>query len=379
MSERKFKKETLEMLDIMIQHAEAGPSGFWVDDYEGCGNPRIFPEFAEGLKKGRLVQKQHYICPWNTAVLYGEGHGNIHTGCYYSCSFRDASVFPPQMLRAILLRFRKRMLSGEYDNLKHLKPLLTESEQTYIAKQQKAEKERRERQYTQKQTEKAKRAKALLNKYEGDKDIQALIQCHYGEKISVIHEHEIIDFSPDGMKDIKSGHPLSYDEYLDIQIRSQGKERPWFALCYYNFPNEFKGCIEIRNNQKICFQRIFVTGMYADDCSFFDGKEDHVWMDEAGFEKFEVGDCVSFYADVYRYVKTGHGKILDYGLCNPRNIEKIEAYRLPSDKQIVAQQIDEIICENCYLSEQCSRLHCMRNPKELRAVRDQMMSMVNKE
>ena len=30
---------------MMIQHSDKGPSGFWVDDYEGCGNPKIFPEF----------------------------------------------------------------------------------------------------------------------------------------------------------------------------------------------------------------------------------------------------------------------------------------------------------------------------------------------
>ena len=63
------KKKTMEVLDIMIQHADKGPSGFWVDDYEGCGNPKIFPEFEEGLKRGRLVQKEHYLCPWNTAVM----------------------------------------------------------------------------------------------------------------------------------------------------------------------------------------------------------------------------------------------------------------------------------------------------------------------
>ena len=47
------KEKTMDVLDIMIQHADKGPSGFWVDDYEGCGNPKIFPEFEEGLKRGR--------------------------------------------------------------------------------------------------------------------------------------------------------------------------------------------------------------------------------------------------------------------------------------------------------------------------------------
>lgn len=81
MKSKESKKATVEILDVMIQQAAEGPSGFWVEDYEGCGNPKIFPEFEEGLKKGWLIQKDHYLCPWNTAVLYGKDHGNINTGC----------------------------------------------------------------------------------------------------------------------------------------------------------------------------------------------------------------------------------------------------------------------------------------------------------
>lgn len=36
----------------MIEHTDKEPSGFWTDDYEGCGNPRVFPEFEDGLKRG---------------------------------------------------------------------------------------------------------------------------------------------------------------------------------------------------------------------------------------------------------------------------------------------------------------------------------------
>ena len=51
-----------------------------------------------------------------------------------------------------------------------------------------------------------------------------------------------------------------------------------------------------------CLKRIFISGMYTDG-TMFDGKEDHVWMDKSGFEKYAVGDGVSFGAEVYRYVK----------------------------------------------------------------------------
>lgn len=86
MKNNEIKKETVDMIDRMIEHADKGPSGFWTEDYEGCGNPDIFPEFNDGLKHGQLVQKKHFYCPWNTAIMYGDGHGNIVTGCYHSCS-----------------------------------------------------------------------------------------------------------------------------------------------------------------------------------------------------------------------------------------------------------------------------------------------------
>lgn len=61
--------------------------------------------------------------------------------------------------------------------------------------------------------------------------------------------------------------------------------------------------------------------MYPDGM-MFGSKEEHVWMNKAGFEKFNVGDSVSFGAEVYRYIKTGNGKLIDYGLRNPTGIKK---------------------------------------------------------
>ena len=59
MKNKQAKKATVDAINVMIRHADKGPSGFWVEDHEGCGNPAIFPEFEEGLKRGRLVQKEH--------------------------------------------------------------------------------------------------------------------------------------------------------------------------------------------------------------------------------------------------------------------------------------------------------------------------------
>lgn len=305
MNNRQTKRKTAGFIDVMIRHADKGPSGFWTDDYEGCGNPEIFPEFEDGLKHGKYVHKEHDLCPWNTAVLYGKGHGNINTGCYHSCSIRDAKYLSAEMLKAVLIRFKERLQSGKYDDTENINPLLTDNEQSYIKQQQILEREHQERQWQKGREIKAVKAAALIRKYQDNEDMKALLMEYYGDDIMVMSRFGNIDFSPDRKADIVGGKKLSYDDYLDIQIQSYGKQRSWFAMCYYNLPNEFMGCIEKKAKKNICFQRIYVSGMYPDDCSFFEGKEDHVWMDIHGFEDFKVGDCVSFYAEVYRYIKTG--------------------------------------------------------------------------
>ena len=85
---------------------------------------------------------------------------------------------------------------------------------------------------------------------------------------------------------------------------------------------------------------------------------------------------VSFYADVYRYVKTGNGKVLDYSLKNPQDIERIGSYQLPSDDDLANQSINEIICETCFLSDHCNRTYCMRNQEEFQVLREQMSDLL---
>lgn len=372
MSKIQFKKETIDLVDVMIQHADKGPSGFWVEDYKGCGNPRIFPEFSKGLKNGRLVQKEHYLCPWNTAILFGSGHGNIQTGCYYSCSIREAKYFSEKQLKTLLSRFKKRMQSGKYDNLEHIQPLLTENEQNYIQNQKALEGKKEEQHRKAVQNSKAKASASLRRKYSDNEEIQELLLAYYGDNIVVRLGYGNLDFSPSKISNIVAKKVPTYDEYLDVQIQSFGKQRTWFMTCYHNIPDAFKGRIEKISHGKICFQRVYVSGMFSEDGSFFNGKEDHVWMDLCGFEEFNVGDYVSFFAEVYPYIKTGRGKILDYGLRNPANIQKIGAYQLPSDDDLIRQSIEELICETCYLSEHCNNGFCIRNPQELQALKRQM-------
>lgn len=187
-----------------------------------------------------------------------------------------------------------------------------------------------------------------------------------------------IDFDPDGQKTLVGGDKITYDEYLDLQMMAcESKENVrWnFARCYYNIPLNFKGEIERITEKAICFKRILVSGMYPDGMCF-DGKEDHVWIDKRGVEKYRIGDCLSFLAEPYRYIKTGNGKQIDFGLRNLREIKKIEKYRLPSDEELMLQSIDDIICETCYLNEQCWGDMCIRNKKEIQFLKRNMLEVV---
>lgn len=324
------KKKTIEVLDIMIQHADKGPSGFWVDDYEGCGNPKIFPEFEEGLKRGRLVQKEHYLCPWNTAVMYGNGRGNIHTGCYHSCSIEKAKYLSADMLKSILKRFKDSMSSGKYDDKDKITPLLTTSEIEYIEEQEKKEKRLEEERYKAKRAERIKRAAKLIQKYPEHKELFA--SC-YGEKVLAQTYDGNIDFNPNGYADVVGAEKFTYDDYIDVQIRSFHKTRGWFATCFYNIPLSFKGTIERKTKDNICFERIFVEGMYPDGLCF-DGKEEHVWM-----SLLVCGSCGGSFR---RTSKSAKGKTTYYWRCVSR-IEHGKTYCKDS-AGIEEQMLHEAIC-----------------------------------
>lgn len=373
MNTKENKKATVEALDVMIQQVKKGPSGFWVEDHEGCGNPKIFPEFEEGLKKGRLIQKENYLCPWNTAVLYGKGHGNINTGCYHSCSINKAKFLSEELLKKVLIRFRKSLIGGAYDCKDNLSPLLTSDEISYIEKAIQQAKQLEEKKRNKKRNNRLKKAAALIAKYPNE---ESFLATYYGEKDCLSREDGIVFFNPDSLKEVVGAEKMSYDEYLDVQLASLGHDyRSGFAKGLFDYLLEFKGQIEKIKAKHICFKRIFISGMYPDGV-MFDDKEDHVWMEKTGFEEFAVGDSVSFCAEVYRYVKTGNGKLIDYGLRNPEGIKKIEDYQLPSDDELRMQMIGEIICETCYLSEHCNRVSCLLPNGVKKKQKKQMMSLI---
>lgn len=133
-------------------------------------------------------------------------------------------------------------------------------------------------------------------------------------------------------------------------------------------PLEFKGRVEKVSKDHICFQKIYISGMYPDG-TCFDDKEQHVWMELTGFEGLKVGDCVSFCADTYRYLKTGNGKMIDYGIRNPVNIRRIARYSLPTDDELLDQALDAVVCEVCYLYDVCDGQNCMVNSHQRTALK----------
>ena len=196
----------------------------------------------------------------------------------------------------------------------------------------------------------------------------------YGTKTCVLSEWGTIDFNPDAMRDVVGGEKLTYDEYLDILMKSGKSVRHWFEMCYFAIPLEFAGQVEKISKDNICFKWIYVCGMYGDgEC--FDGKEDHVWIAKEGFGDCQVGDCFSFCAEVYRYLKTSNGKMIDFGLRNPENVQMIESYELPSDDELLMQSIDQIICEACMFRDHCYGGMCIANEEWRESMRKSMFEM----
>jgi hypothetical protein len=186
----------------------------------------------------------------------------------------------------------------------------------------------------------------------------------YGKDILSAFNGGYIDFSKKGMKDVRKGENLSYDDYLYIQKESCGYTRTYFEMAYYlGECYGFKGRIERKTHKNVVFKRIMVGGCYNDGIGFY-GKEDHAWMSESGFEDYQPGDCLSFSAEIYRYLKTGHGRQIDFALEHPTFIKKIESYEVPTDEELIDQQINQLVCETCMFRDHCSLGNCIADSQE---------------
>ena len=92
-------------------------------------------------------------------------------------------------------------------------------------------------------------------------------------------------------------------------------------------------------------------------------------MELEPFKGYKVGECVRFWADIYRYLKTRNGLQISFGLCNPEMIARVDDYHVPTDDELRMQAIDQLICELCVFSEHCSPAVCLANEEWLREMR----------
>lgn len=203
------------------------------------------------------------------------------------------------------------------------------------------------------------KAKPLTEKLK-DSHLKKLIEMFYETETLTHMEGGTLDFSTDLRKKVEKANKLSYNEFLEIQINSLGSLRCGFQKCYYCGCASFAGRLERKTKDKVCFDRIFVNGMYMDG-QMFEAREDHVWMEEKGFEEFRPGDKLRFYAEVYPYIKCGNGKRLDFALRNPEMIEKVNDYHLPTDNELYEQFLRELRCETCLYSDHCDGVYCVFN------------------
>lgn len=200
----------------------------------------------------------------------------------------------------------------------------------------------------------------------------------YRQPIVAITEWGLIDFDPGAQKTLSGGETLTYDDYLDLMRKSGHSVRQDFEKAYYDASwCSFKGRVERINQKKgtVCFERIFISAEYINGGGdgFF-GKEDHVWMDLSAFLPCKKGDCFSFLADVYRYVKTGNGKMIDFGLRDPKDIRRIDEYELPSNDQLRLQAVDEIICSDlCMYNKHCNGF-CIANQEWRESIRSTLLN-----
>lgn len=166
---------------------------------------------------------------------------------------------------------------------------------------------------------------------------------YYGKNTWVSVNDGMIDFSPNGMKKVKGGEQLTYPDYLKIQYSSLGHTKVGLERVFFDaYSARFKGEITKKIHDHLLFKKLYIDAIDSDLVGYVDS-EDHVWMSAKPFNDLKINDCVEFDAKVYRYLKVGHGKRIDYGLVNPKNIKRITPYSLPSSEQIKRQIVDDLL------------------------------------
>lgn len=176
-------------------------------------------------------------------------------------------------------------------------------------------------------------------------------------------EFGAIDTTDDAMKDVAGGENLSYEEYLQVLFNSRNIIRHCFEYCYYsNAWCDFKGGLADLIKRKA--RSYSIASMYLADLWMVIAtkvRRTMSGMDIEPFEEYQVGDCLSFGGEIYRYLKTKNGKQISFGIREPYDIKKIESYELPSDDDMLMQAVDQMICEVCMFNEHCYMGMCIAN------------------
>ena len=72
-------------------------------------------------------------------------------------------------------------------------------------------------------------------------------QQYYGKKQLLIYDDRFVNFDPDSKNDIVGGEKLTYDEYIDIQMRSPNDKGSLFICAIYTPISDFYGTIARRS------------------------------------------------------------------------------------------------------------------------------------
>ena len=188
----------------------------------------------------------------------------------------------------------------------------------------------------------------------------------YGKSIDVITDMGVITFAKEDMNEVKGIEGYSYNDFLQMQWND--KKRKNLASSYYSHDMcTFTGTVSKITKDKICFERLRVDAMYTDGMDGTTYDEEHVWTDKKPFikRKIKVGDYISFGADIYPYVKKKSPPYIDFGIKNPFDIAKKDAYSIPTAEKYLEQDINHIICDIvCMFKDHCNGTFCLMDEKK---------------
>ena len=195
-----------------------------------------------------------------------------------------------------------------------------------------------------------------------DEKFKQMVKEYYNSERVVLVDGECIDFSQKAMSDVvTNGIKLDYNKFLNIQKNSLGKIRINLQNCYYiSGYSRCTGIIAKKDDERnsVLFKKLKLEYFEGFDC--IEARESHVWVRSEIFSEFQVGDEVEFVAEVYRYLKHKNGIILDYGLRNPEEIQKVKYYSRPTNEEPRKQFEAQLICETCLFVDHCNGLYCLK-------------------